>query len=431
MAIKRIKKKKKQEENIKLIPGYSSPRWSCEITDCSMPMTFDQYGKCFYKCFYCFAAYQKAIGIAKANYTDSHIVKAVKVDKVKRIFTEDWPGNQFWDYIKDRKTIQWGGMADPFCPYEKKFGVGLELLRFFKDINYPICFSTKGTWWVDDPRYAELFKGQKNWNVKFSIITNDDKKARICEGGVPSSTERLKALEKVASWDCGGATLRLRPFIIGISNPGHQELIRRAGEAGATALSTEFFCMEQRSNTLRDSLPKINKLIGFNMFKFYKKYSYQQGYMRLNRNVKRQFVNEMEDACRKAGMRFYVSDAHFKERCDNGSCCGLPSDWNYARGQWTEALQIAKKKGKVRWRDMEKHLKYAERFLYRKADGLNTSGSDHRARFHNFTMKEYLRWIWNHPKNGQSPYTMYEGILVPTGLDENDNIIYKYNKEKE
>ena len=39
---------------------YGSPRWTMEIPDCSMPMTFDTYSKCAYNCLYCFAFFQKS-----------------------------------------------------------------------------------------------------------------------------------------------------------------------------------------------------------------------------------------------------------------------------------------------------------------------------------------------------------------------------------
>lgn len=32
---------------------YGSPRWSGEIMDCSMPVTFDQYSNCSFGCIYC------------------------------------------------------------------------------------------------------------------------------------------------------------------------------------------------------------------------------------------------------------------------------------------------------------------------------------------------------------------------------------------
>ena len=83
------------------------------------------------------------------------------------------------------------------------------------------------------------------WNCKFSIITLDEEKARIIEAGVDSPLKRLGAIEKYAKLNAGGATLRLRPFIIGITTPTYLDLIREASNRGATALSTEFFCVER------------------------------------------------------------------------------------------------------------------------------------------------------------------------------------------
>ena len=45
------------------------------------------------------------------------------------------------------------------------------------------------------------------------------------------------------------------------------------------------------------------------------------------------------------------------------------------------------------------------------------------------TMKDYLHYLWNSPKMGQSPYKIFEKVLIPDGFDEDHNIIYKYNKE--
>lgn len=408
---------------------YLSPRWSIEITDCSMPMTFDQYSNCFYSCLYCFSQYQRCVGEGKNNYIAKKVF-TVNVEKVKRIFTLK-DESQFSKFIEEKKVMQWGGLSDPFCEFERKLGVGLELLRFFREIDYPICFSTKGVWWLNDPRYTELFKNNKKWNVKVSIITMEEEKARKIEIGVPTPTQRLDAIEKIASLNCGGATLRLRPFIIGVSNPRHIELIEAAGDKGATALSTEFFCLEVRSTILRKRLKILSELAGYDIFNFYRKYSALTGYLRLNRNVKRPFMNEMEDVCRRKGMRFYVSDAHFKERCDNGSCCGLTEDWNYSRGQFCEALMIAKKKGCVSWSDISKHLEYAKKFLWARAQGYNNSSTGKRVKFNNFTMYDYLHYIWNNPdKSGQSPYKMFEGILKPSVIDAKGDVVYVIDKER-
>lgn len=409
---------------------YDSPRWSNEIADCSMPMTFDTYSNCSFGCLYCFSQFQRALGGCKEAYLHKE-VKSVNPEKIKRMFREpDKYAGQFATYIKQRRVMQWGGLSDQFDGYERKYGVTLDLLKFFKEIDYPLCFSTKSTWWTKDERYMELVRGQKNWNFKFSIITLDEQKAHVIEKGVPTPLERLEAIRRIVEADAGGATLRLRPFIIGVSTPSYLDLIREASSRGATALSTEFFCMEQRSRVLKEKAPIFNRECGFDLFDFYKKYSYSQGYLRLNRKVKRPFVENMKNLCDELGMRFYVSDAHFKELCANGSCCGLPADWNYSRGQFCEALQLCKKNGSVRFSEIQKDIEELHQYEWGRAQGYNANSSDKRAHFYGMTMAKYLRWLWNNPQSGQSPYTLFEGVMKPDGKDENGDLIYVYDPKR-
>ena len=140
----------------KIVHDYASPRWTAEYPDCSMPMTFDTYSNCAYGCIYCFSQFQRGLGLAKEKYLRKE-VHAVNVEKIKRMFL-DPDSTQFGEYIKARKVMQWGGLSDQFDEFEREYGVTLELLRFFREIDYPLCFSTKATWWLDDPRYTELFK---------------------------------------------------------------------------------------------------------------------------------------------------------------------------------------------------------------------------------------------------------------------------------
>lgn len=398
-----------------------------------MPMTFDTYSNCSYGCMYCFAQFQRGLGKAKDSYLAKE-VNHVNVEKIKKMFTDpDNHGGQFAEYIKQRRVMQWGGLSDQFDGFERQQGVTLELLRFFKEINYPLCFSTKAAWFTEDERYMELIRGQKNWNFKFSIITLEEEKAKVIERGVPSPRKRLEAIRRIAEADAGGATLRLRPFLIGVTTPSYLDLIREAHNCGATAMSTEFFCLEQRSPTLKELLPTISEMAGFDILAFYRKYSIQSGYLRLNRKVKEPFMRNMKDLCEQLGMRFYVSDAHFKELCHNGSCCGLPPTWNYSKGQWCEALQLAKSRadGKVYWADVRGDIEQlVSGFTWCRAQGFNCNSSEKRAKYEGMTMADYMRWLWNNPQSGQSPYKLFEGALLPDGKDAEGNIIYKYNGAK-
>lgn len=408
--------------------GYGSPRWTGEIADCTLPLTFDTYSNCSFGCVYCFSQYQRGIGGAKTDYYNKS-VKAVNPEKIKRLFSLQDPDSQFHKYIETKRPIQWGGLSDQFDEFERKYGVTYEILKFLREINYPICFSTKSAWVFHDERYRELFRGADNWNVKFSIITLDENDAKRIEVGVPSPQKRLEAMREYNKLSKGGTTLRLRPFIVGVSDKTYLDLIEAAHDAGASAVTTEFFCLEMRSiNNAREHYKTISECAGFDIVEFYRKYSNGSGYLRLNRKIKEKYIRSMQELCHKLGMRFYVSDAHFKEACDNCCCCALPPNWDYSRGNFSAALQIAKRTGEVRWSDIEKDMYYLE-FPWCKAEGFNCVSSENRAKFSDMTMKDYMRYLWNNPKRGQSPYHLFERVLLPAGEDENGDIIYKYNEE--
>jgi len=408
---------------------YQSPRWSQEITDCSMPMTFDTYSVCSYNCHYCFSIYQRDIGKNKDNYRNRN-VRSVNPKEIRAIFSGK--PSQFSKYIEKRLAMQWGGLSDQFDEYERRYGITLDLLKFFREIEYPICFSTKATWWAFDDRYRELFKDAAYFNTKFSIIFLNPEAAKKIEAGCPSPQERLKAMAEIAKLNPkGGVTLRLRPYIIGVSDKDVGELIKQAADAGASAVSTEFFCLERRSTSGHNHhFPIISQVLGFDVEEWYAKRSHGSGYLRLTRDIKRPYVNEMQELCEKYRLRFYVSDAHFKERCHNGSCCGLSGDWNYTRGQGCEALQIAKKKGQVSWSDISAHLDYLDGVPWDGAKGYNISSCERRAAYTGFSMADYLRYTWNHPKLGQSPYMMFEGVIKPVGIDEQGDLVYEIDKSR-
>lgn len=413
----------------KLEQNYLSPRWTGEITDCTLPLTFDTYSNCSFGCVYCFSQYQRGTGGSAEDYFDKKC-RSVNPDKIKAIFSGEDKNSQFYQYIKTRRPIQWGGLSDQFDGFERKYGVTYEILKYLREINYPICFSTKSAWVFHDPKYRELFKGADNWNIKFSIITMDEAAARKIEVGVPTPQERLDAMREYNSLSKGGTTLRLRPFIVGLSDKTYLELIEKAHEAGADAVTTEFFCLEMRAaNIAKEHYRVISEVVGFDIVEFYRKYSVGGGYLRLNRKIKEKYVKNMRDLCHKLGMRFYVSDAHFKETCDNCSCCALPPNWDYSRGNFSAALQIAKKCGEVHWSDIEKDMYFLD-FPAVRAVGcqIARSSQERLAKYKGMSMKDYLHYLWNVPRMGQSPYKLFERVLIPDGFDENGDIIYKYNE---
>lgn len=409
---------------------YKSPRWSAELLDCSMPMTFDTYNLCTYQCMYCFSYYQRS---HTEDYVRNH-ARSVDVARVKRIFLEpDY--SQFKSYVEARIPLQWGGLSEPFDKLDKKFGATLELMKFFREIDYPVSFSTKSTWMLKEAAYREQLKDAKNFHFKVSIITLDEEKARKIEKGVPTPEERLWAIKELVNLGVVSVNLRLRPFIIGVTNPTHLELVRRAKEAGATGVSTEFFCLEARANAdLKKRYKEMSAVVGYDLWEFYRRFSRGSGYKRLNYEIKRKYTEELEDLCKELGLELFVSDAHHKEKSSWGSCCGVPNKGafsKYAKCQFTQAIVFAKKHGEVRFSDMTKHYhQFLKDITYKDADGFNTGSLVNRAKHGYRTMYDYLRSTWNDPKAKNSPYQYFDNLLLPDRLDENGDIVYKFNEKK-
>ena len=120
----------KSTGNLSIPQTYGSPRWTGELNDCSLPMTFDTYSNCSFGCVYCFSQYQRGVGNTAEQYFAKN-VKCVNIDKVKRIFSGEDKG-QFYEYIKEKRPIQYGGLSDQFDGFERKYGVTYEILKYLK-----------------------------------------------------------------------------------------------------------------------------------------------------------------------------------------------------------------------------------------------------------------------------------------------------------
>jgi DNA repair photolyase len=417
--------------------NYGSPRWSQEVLDCSMPVSFDTYSRCSYNCLYCFSYYQKKLHCK--GYAEG-VVRSVNPAKVEALFTNSLSGNfaavpnaykTFSPYISARKIMQWGGLADQFDQYEKKYGVSLELMKYFSDIDYPLSFSTKAVWWTEDSRYMEIMqKHLHNWHVKVSIITLDKEKARHIELGCPKPDDRIKALKRLS--DIGmHTTLRLRPIILGISSDW-KALIQRAAEAGIDSVSSEFFCLETRDLKglmKRDRYGRMSEVAGYDIHTFYREHSSQSGYLRLNYHMKYPLYAEMKDLCRDLGIRLHISDAHCRDLNEQCNCCGVPPEWNSQTGNFNNAIIIARKKGFVRFSDIAPDIEKIMNFSIAQAPGFNLSNNTNRALFRWTTFTEYFRYIWNSPEKGKGLAKMYGDILAPAGRDANGDIIYRYSRK--
>jgi len=361
-------------------------------------------------------------------------VSAVDLDWLKSIFVdyEQDSGKGGVDrlrgMIRQKIPLHWGGLSDPADEFEKRFKRGYEIIQFLAEIQYPTLFSIKGDAFLQ-PEYLDIFSKNKDlFKFQVSITSADEKMAQGIEMGVPTPTRRLEMMKALHDVGCE-VMLRLRPYIIGYSDKNIEELLVRSKEAGSTAVSMEFFCLERRAaGYLRERYEQMNSVLGFNVYDYYKHLSRGSagGYARLNPDTKAKYVKQVYQLCRKLGMRFACSDAHFKELNDTGCCCGLDDSWNWSRGQYTNALIKCRKSGTVCWKDIEKDTAWEKKWKF--SEVRNCASWKRYRRHKHLDCQSAKLNIWNDPKNKSSPYRYFDGRMVPVSLDGNKNMIYKYNK---
>lgn len=424
--------------------GYASPRVSSEIMDCSMPMTFDQYNFCSLGCLYCFAYFFKSNNPA---ITDLQL-RSVNADRLIASMKGEGkkPSNMYRHFFKRRFLFHWGGLADPFCAFEKTNSEGYKIIKYLAKDNYPTLFSFKGST-VLEPKYLEIWKKyrkQRNFAFQVSIITSDNDLAKKVEVGVQSPDERLHAM-KVLS-DLGYWTiLRLRPFIIGITDPTLEDLLEKAKNAGAKGISTEFFAMDGRCNDgMRTRYDYLAKQMGLKdakeLQKHYHKLSPSErgGYMRLNRNVKEPYIKTLYKFCVENDMVLGISDPDFKELNMTGSCCAMPDDYPPNRGlqNWTRnQLTYHLKEARRNW-----HKTGERQFLYFSKVYDDESyfddpaiSQDHvsvigrcNAERKLITYRGIIQEHWNNLRSYANPRNYFHGKIMPCGVDKNGNMIYEY-----
>lgn len=413
--------------------GYHSPRASYEYLDCSLPLTFDQYSICSFNCLYCFAFYQRAMNSASAEDFWDRKVSAVDLEWFKKLFDKESINKGYQkkitSMIKQGLPLHWGGLSDPGDDYEKKFHVGLDIIKFLKEIEYPTLFSVKGDAFLQ-PEYLKEFDGSKNFKFQMSITSADDKLASQIEMGAPAPSRRLLMMKTLSSLGCE-CMLRLRPYIIGYSDKSDEQLIVQAAEAGATAVSVEFFCLERRAaGYLKKRYEQMNEVLGFNVYDYYKHLSRGDmgGYARLNPRTKATYIERIYKLTRKLGIRFACSDAHFKELNDTGCCCGLDNTWNWSRGQFTNALIKCRKNGTVCFKDIDQDRDWEKEWKF--SEVRNCGNWKRYRKFKNLNCQVQKRNVWNDPNDRNSPYRYFEGRMVAVGLDENQDVIYKFVKHE-
>lgn len=463
--------KKQAKRRARRLGPYVGYGYTADGFDCAIQVRFESYNICSFGCLYCFttqllrdarrregfrlgAANLRALeeilsgnsGISeRAASSSSTARKGVKDgDRLRRTLgrtVHDFR-KVMHDYITEpdplgrRRVVQFGGLGEPFCNFEKKHGVSLRMLKLFTKYNQPVRVSTKGgDLLLKDNRYIDALAAGNFW-VAFSIISVDDELLKRVDKHTPTASSRLAAM-KALSAEGVKTSLRFRPIIPGLSDStakhpkAWRELLRRAADAGCRAVSIEtLFAPGSMTAWQNRAWQELEDVIQFGLRGFYGQHGAHGACIRLGRPFVEELTLKIRDECRALGMTFACSDPLFKELNDYGCCCGISPDdkvfGNWEARQLTNALIVAKtgeRRGMVYFEDV--CPSYADKVKLWDMVALTGVKNLYKSRYH--TWRDRLHGRYNDLKSNRGPLQYLQGILKPVSRDKNGDIVYQYD----
>lgn len=186
---------------------------SVRAAACPMPFNMDIWDGllCPYNCKYCFAnAFRaslytaffdnsKTMGYRHCN-PGYYKAEMDKMGKFRVMSTEELRSLQGINKAYGLQIpLRMGIRFEDFLGAEKREGVGLEMLQYLADIEYPVMINTKSALLGTDAYLKALTSNKAGAAVHVTLITSDNKVLKALEPGAPNYDRRLDAIRKMCS----------------------------------------------------------------------------------------------------------------------------------------------------------------------------------------------------------------------------------------
>jgi DNA repair photolyase len=348
-------------------------------------------------------------------------------------------------FYSKKFPLHWGTLTDPFCGFERQNKFGLRFIEALGEMNYPCVFNFKG-YTIFHKEYVKVFRRyakQGNFAFQCTITCGRDKLSRRLEIGCPPTSKRLEALAMLSEMGYW-TVLRLRPYIIGITDRHIDQLLQKAYDARINGITMGYLCVDVRaSGGAKLRYKHIAKMMGVkgSLIKHYKELSHPErgAYLRANRLLKEEHSKGLYLFCKENGILFSNSDPDFKELGMTGNCCALPHTglndglMNWTKNQTTHYLIEARrryaKKGKCRKFRFSEIFSQDATYLDEVQFGNEHVGVIGRTTGERavITLRDLLREQWNNLGSGGNPRNFYAGKMLPIGKDDEGDLVYRYN----
>jgi len=172
---------------------------------CYSVLRIEPYTSCSYSCIYCYAKWYRNTNTVKPQY---NLISEFKkcILKLRELKLKTIP-------------FRMATLIDPFQPIEDKYRISRYVLKLCLENNIPLILNTKSITYTQKV-WFKLISELSNKGLlllQVTIVTPSDNISRIIEPNAPTTSERLKAIEKTLSENIPVA-IRYQPLIPGASD---------------------------------------------------------------------------------------------------------------------------------------------------------------------------------------------------------------------
>lgn len=258
---------------------------------CDVPINFDTYKGCTFRCSYCFTQRKRSLSKAEPGESVGSLRNFIEG---RRDSLTRWAD---WDI-----PIHWGAMADPFQHLERKERRSLACLELLAETQYPVIVSTKSLLPAEEPWLSLI--ARCNLVFQMSMVHHDFDE---WEPGAPSFQQRLEVLPVMAR-AAKRVIVRVQPYVIGyVERIAHYLPDYR--EAGVHGLIFEGLKRPASGVAVGSSQRLGMEKVGADM-------------VFPTERLAEDF-RELRERIHEHGMQFYSGENRLRFMGDSPTCCGV------------------------------------------------------------------------------------------------------------
>lgn len=300
--------------------------------------------------------------------------------------------------------VRFGIRFEDFVRQEKRLGISLKLLQYFKEISYPVMINTKSHIVGMDDYVKALSENKAGSAVHVTVITSNNNILKQLEPGAPSYDNRLQAIKNMTSAGIR-VVARIEPYLFLITDEKEyvEKYIEDMKDAGVHNITFDTYSYTAHNPGITQSF--INE--GYDFDRLFLCGCDSQGLGSL-------LLGSFMQLFRDAGFSCSTFDMGNAPDNDQDICCEV-SDWfkggfNYGSTVYAARYIQSKQGKKVSWIDFKNWVNEKGGFLDPK-------------------LKDEVHHLWNVEGNVAYSHKWAKGI-IPVDWDDY-GIVYMYDSNND